>query len=287
MDLDKCIRLVDVTFDVDDSMVIVEEKSAIFLGKRISNPSLPEGNIEIKCHDLSTTFDLNPTQVTKGTILAKIVQIKTKHVITTLYGKRPVKRLTLKDAAGNKNFLNIWGKKYPNLQEGKVYFFCDLSVDKYPQTKPHFLTAISTSSITEAPKNKEQELVEISLEDGKEVGWILGFNQFYMYESCETCHTIVRSENEYLCRKCEKKASDPVKDFKFQLVLRQGEESLINLIGFKKVLRIEDQNREQDSIEETLNELHVEKEVTVSYITQRDTGHDDDVPDKIILSMNY
>ena len=280
------IRIIDAMYNSNDQAIIVDDSSAIFNGKSISNLILPENDIKIAYQTLSSTFDLNPKQITRGTIMAKVVQIK-MNSFKTMFGRRPVKKIALKDVNGHKTFLNIWGSKHENVAEGKVFLFYDLAAESFPKEKPHFLTTTATSTITEAPLNDQVALSNIGLEDGKKEGTIVGFNNLYLYFSCNKCHSRVAQEKDYLCRRCDQKSRNPVPDFKFTVIIRNND-TLLSFTGFRNVLKPEDMSLGHTSVEEKLNERHVGKNATLTYMIQTArSGYDNEDNDDVIISIEY
>ena len=260
------VRVVNVDYDSTINTIKVGPKSVVFMGNPIAQVVMPlDLEPQQGFANLSSTHDLDPHTSTKGTILAKVVQIQNKRM-KTIYGKKDLRKIILKDKLGNKTKLTIWGnKKFQNIEEGNVYLFSRLATEKFPKLKPHYLTARDSSTITLAPQDLQEEMRSISLEDGLEHGIVIGIKDIHKYESCNNCHSKV-NDTKY-CDRCDYENDTPDNDFRFTLVL-DADDDLKIFVGFKRGVSSLIGNDPNLDIEKELNSSLCQKSVRVSFMNQ-------------------
>ena len=220
---------------------------------------------------LSSTFDLDPSTMVNWPILAKVVDVK-EVVVKTMFGKKDVRRVTLKDKLGNKNILSVWGENYQDLFVGFVCLFNNVMVEDFPNDKPYHLKACKSTLIQFAPLPYQDEFENISIVDGIiENATIIGFQNVYFIKCCRICKSILKkdfiSEGKN-CYRCDEKIDNPMKDFKFTLVVQKdGDEEFKYLIGSGNLLKIESFVAEE-TLEEKLNLDYEGKEVNLEFVKE-------------------
>ena len=234
--------------------------------KKISSDAVAKA-LESKL--LSSTFDLDQSTMIDWPILAKVVDVK-EVVVKTMFGKKNVRRVTLKDKLGNKNILSVWGDNYQDLFVGFVCLFKNVMVEDFPNDKPYHLKACKSTSIQFAPLPYQDEFENISIVDGIiQNATIIGFQNVYFIKCCRICKSILKkdfiSEGKN-CYRCDEKIDNPMKDFKFTLVVQKdGDEEFKYLIGSGNLLKIKSFEAEE-TLEEKLNLDYEGKEVNLEFV---------------------
>ena len=241
---------------------------------------------------LTSTFDLDPSTMVRWPILAKVVDVK-EVVVKTMYGKKDVRRVTLKDKLGNKNILSVWGNNYQDLFVGFVCIFKNVMVEDFPNDRPYHLKACKSTYIQFAPLPYQDELENISIVDGSmKNAAIIGIQNVYLFQCCKTCKATLRKDflkEGKNCYRCDEKIEKPVKEFKFTLVVQEkGEDDFKHLIGCGNVLGIKEFDNVKN-LEEKLNVDFIGKEVHLEFIRENINNSDtnDTKVEFIIHSLRF
>ena len=285
----KFVKIANCTYDESTSTIKCVKNSFVFIGRSIDNVKCPDSPKTIDYKDLSHTYQMNAYEEVKVALLAKVVDLKSLKV-RTRYGKKSVRKLTLKDVNGNTNVVSIWNSKFKEVDQGLVYIFRGLRVENYPAEKPHHLQTKEGTYIQLADLQMQQTFKTVDLPDGilKHVS-IIGVQDFHHYDACSNCHGSMRQSEDNQCIKCDEVMEKPNRDFKFCLVVCTGsDEELESFIGFKRNLGVEilafDQVEEQD-VEMKLNEVLVGKMVTFAFTNTHGLEKEDDRNVKTLLYL--
>ena len=203
---------------------------------------------------------------------------------TSLY-----RQFLIKDFFGTRSRATFWNNNIPmdKLRVGGVFHVGNLKTSKFPDTGPPFyLTSTVRTTVKEASQSITDVFKSITESDGEVSGIICGFNDVSQHRSCKECRSKI-SEDEENCHTCEAVIEEPEMNFKFMLEITVEEDqktylgfksSLADLIDYEEFLG--DEDRENDELEQLLNEKLEGKEVFLSFkLNERfHDENDEDVP---------
>jgi hypothetical protein len=209
-----------------------------------------------------------------GKLLVKVVQVKEKRTIRTRFGPRETQSIFVKDCEGLKSTVSLWNSHIDSLENGKVYIFSGMTTEHFPTKKPHYISTTKTTTIEEAPLVLAEPFSDIQLVDGTDGGYIVCFQNIYVYESCLRCKCRIKDASLARCVKCNSELTDKYQDFIFVLIIEVNDE-FKSFTGFKRVLNVDVVNVVDDQIEMELNDIYVGRLVTITYMKRyAETGED-------------
>ena len=132
--------------------------------------------------------------------------------------------------------------------------------------KPYWLVG-DISGIKAASFEHEEALKNIGLHDGNFNGIVLAINNVRLFKSCCKCNRSI--ENLTLgspCPNCQKELEMMVEDFSFTMNILNGDETVIALTGFKKIVNFEGPCTDENIVEGFLNSQLEGKSVEGDYI---------------------
>ena len=180
-------------------------------------------------------------------IVAKVVSIQ-EPCSTRVEGE--MLRVDIKDESKQKLTLRMCD---PNLMKklhlNVVYEIYHIKVSNFPnvERKPYFLQSTADTTVVVAAKEEQKKFNYILAEDDSICGKIVGIENPRFYDSCPSCFTKVRNPAHhvwningrvgYLCHVCSVIFVPPYKDFKFDVLVKEGDGSVRTVMGFKRYIQ--------------------------------------------------
>ena len=236
LNIDQCIKIVNPGLDMVNSKVIIEKKTHVFQGTSLL--------VDVISHhiNLSDIKDLGSKELVTGKLTVKVVKCDVVS-ITTMYGLRTLKKLTVKDLNGGKTNISVWRshKKFNSIVNEGVYSFTGLFTDNFPTNPPHFLSTKPYTVVENADPGTTAAFEGITEIDETVEGIIIGFQDVYLYKGCPNCKCSISQDGSCICRKCGKKVAIPDDNFKFAMVVQLEEDKgTSTFVGFKSILNTEE-----------------------------------------------
>ena len=264
----KFVKIVDPKIDKENETVTINDQSLLIIGQPFTQTT-PTGQDQ-PIESFSATYHLDKLADISGKFKAKLVFLHEGRKVDNVW----VVRGEFKDEFNYWQSISLWQScmDLSKLDVGSVYSFDNLKMDKWPNSKPHYLRTKWNSKVLHETFNIEnfEGLQHIDVYEGQ----VIGLSQFKYYFSCATCTCSLKgAQIGSNCPKCRAKITDTVKDFVFVLTLDIGEgiSNRIDLTGFRKILNVTPKSAPGDDLEQEINNMLEDKKVSVEY-TKRDTN---------------
>ena len=258
----------DPKIDKENKIITINDQSLLIIGQPFLQTT-PKGQDQ-PIISFSDTYSLDKLADISGRFKAKLVFLHEGRKVDNVR----VVRGEFKDELNYWQSISLWetSKDLSKLEVGSVYSFDNLKMDKWPNSKPHYLRTKWDSKVL-------HETIDIENFEGiqhidKYEGQVIGLSEFKYYFSCPTCTCSLKgAQIGSDCPKCHAKITDTVKDFLFVLTLDIGEGIMnrIDLTGFRKILNVTPKSLPGDDLEQEINNMFEDKKVSVEY-TKRDSN---------------